>query len=85
MFQLRLLDSRKMSQYVKLSFQVSSGSTNDGLDLPCMLFTAHFSSFLKDNDNDGHHYGNYRFTSHPSILAIHTYCSAEETFQFFAL
>ena len=44
------------------------------------MFSAHFSSFLKDNDSDGHHYGNFK--SHPSILAIHTPCSAEETFQF---
>ena len=46
------------------------------------IFSAHFSSFLKDNDSDGHHYGNSCFTSHPSILAIHTHCSTEETFQF---
>ena len=46
------------------------------------IFRAHFSSFLKDNDSDGHHDDNFRFTSHPSIFAIQTHCSAEEAFQF---
>ena len=44
------------------------------------IFSAHFSSFLKDNDSDGHHSDNSRFTSHPSI--IQTHCCAEEAFQF---
>ena len=46
------------------------------------IFSAHFSSFLKDNDSDGHHDDYFRFTSHPSIFAIQTHCSAEEAFQF---
>ena len=46
------------------------------------IFSAHFSSFLTDNDSDGHHSDNSRLTSHPSISAIQTHCSAEEAFQF---
>ena len=46
------------------------------------IFSAHFSSFLKHNDSDGHHDDNFRFTSYPSIFAIQTHCSAEEPFQF---
>ena len=37
---------------------------------------------MKDSDSDGHHKDNFRFTSHPSISAIQTHCSAEEAFQF---
>jgi len=32
------------------------------------IFSAHFTSFLKDNDSDGHYYGNSRFTSHTHPL-----------------
>ena len=46
------------------------------------IFNAHFSSFLKDNDSDGHYNDNSRFTCHPSISAIQTHCSAREAFQF---
>ena len=46
------------------------------------IFNAHLSSFLKDNDSDGHYNDNSRFTSHPSITAIQTHCSAFEAFQF---
>ena len=46
------------------------------------IFSAHFSSFLNDNDSDWHHNDIFRFTSHSSISAIQTHCSAEEAFQF---
>ena len=46
------------------------------------IFSVHFSSFLNDNDSDGHHNDIFRFTSHPGISAIQTHCSAEEAFQF---
>ena len=47
-----------------------------------VIVSAHFSSFLKDNDSDGHYNDNSRFTCHPSISAIQTHCSASEAFQF---
>ena len=37
------------------------------------IFYAHLSSFLKDNDSDGHYNDNSCFTSHPSITAIQTH------------
>ena len=46
------------------------------------IFSMHFSSFLNDNDSDGHHNDIFHFTSHPSISVIQTHCSAEEAFQF---
>ena len=44
------------------------------------IFSAHFSSFSKDNDCDGNYNDNSRFNSHPSISAIQTHCSAREAF-----
>ena len=45
-----------------------------------VIVSASFSSFLKDNDSDGHYNDNSRFTCHPSISAIQTHCSAREAF-----
>ena len=47
-----------------------------------VIVSARFSSFLKDNDSDGHYNDNSRITCHPSISAIQTHCSAREAFQF---
>ena len=36
------------------------------------IFSAHFSSILKDNDSNGHHNDNFRFISHPCKYLCYT-------------
>ena len=65
------------------SIHLKEGNSLVGNELEvAQIFSTHFSSFLKDNDSDGDHSDNSCFTSHPSISAIQTHCSVEETFQF---